>query len=286
MPQPGFDRWVSFRGQGSYLPTADGLNVDGKAVPQRGYITDELTDYALDWLKGRGAERPFFLYLSHKAVHSEFVPAERHQGRYAGKPFTPPATMADTPSNYEGKPMWVRNQRNSWHGVDFPYHSALDIAAVLPPLRRDAAGRRRQPRPDRGAADGTQAARRHAGRLHGRQRVRLRRARPDRQAHGLRDVDAGAAADGRRRLPCGNDRQGGRRQHRHRADHPRGRRRCRRRRWTDEASSRWPEASAHRGATRSCTSTTGSATSRRRRRCTPARRAVQVHPLLRAVGHR
>ena len=39
------------------------------------------------------------------------------------KPFTPPATMADTASNYDGKPMWVRNQRNSWHGVDFPYHS-------------------------------------------------------------------------------------------------------------------------------------------------------------------
>ncbi len=127
MPQPGFDRWVSFRGQGTYLPTSAGLNVDGKAVPQRGYITDELTDYAIDWLKER-RERPFFLYLSHKAVHSEFVPAARHQGRYEGKPFTPPATMADTASNYEGKPMWVRNQRNSWHGVDFPYHSALDIA--------------------------------------------------------------------------------------------------------------------------------------------------------------
>jgi N-acetylglucosamine-6-sulfatase len=37
--------------------------------------------------------------------------------------------MADTPENYDGKPMWVRNQRNSWHGVDFPYHSALDIAS-------------------------------------------------------------------------------------------------------------------------------------------------------------
>ena len=36
--------------------------------------------------------------------------------------------MADTPENYAGKPMWVRNQRNSFHGVDFPYHSALDIA--------------------------------------------------------------------------------------------------------------------------------------------------------------
>jgi N-acetylglucosamine-6-sulfatase len=23
--------------------------------------------------------------------------------------------------------MWVKNQRNSWHGVDFPYHSRLDV---------------------------------------------------------------------------------------------------------------------------------------------------------------
>ena len=127
-PQPGFDRWVSFRGQGTYLPSKNGLNVDGRPVPQRGYITDELTDYAIDWLQQRRADRPFFLYLSHKAVHSDFVPAERHRGRYANRPFTPPASMADTPANYEGKPMWVRNQRNSWHGVDFPYHSTLDIA--------------------------------------------------------------------------------------------------------------------------------------------------------------
>jgi N-acetylglucosamine-6-sulfatase len=127
-PQPGFDHWVSFRGQGSYLPNRNGLNVDGRAVPQRGYITDELTDYAIDWLKARGSSRPFLLYLSHKAVHSDFIPAERHKGRYRGKPFVAPSTMADTPQNYEGKPMWLRNQRNSWHGVDFPYHSDLDIA--------------------------------------------------------------------------------------------------------------------------------------------------------------
>jgi N-acetylglucosamine-6-sulfatase len=128
-PQPGFDRWVSFRGQGSYLPAKTGLNVDGTNVPQRGYITDELTDYALDWLKQRSGQRPFFLYLSHKAVHANFTPAERHRGRYRDRPFTPPATMANTAENVEGKPMWVRNQRNSWHGVDFPYHSDLDIAA-------------------------------------------------------------------------------------------------------------------------------------------------------------
>ena len=127
-PQPGFDRWVSFRGQGTYLPSKNGLNVDGRPVPQRGYITDELTDYAMDWLKGRKNDRPFFLYLSHKAVHGDFVPAERHKGRYAEKPFAPPPTMAETPANYEDKPMWVRNQRNSWHGVDFPYHSDRNIA--------------------------------------------------------------------------------------------------------------------------------------------------------------
>jgi N-acetylglucosamine-6-sulfatase len=25
------------------------------------------------------------------------------------------------------RPRWVQNQRNSWHGVDFPYHSSLDV---------------------------------------------------------------------------------------------------------------------------------------------------------------
>ena len=126
-PRPGFDRWVSFRGQGSYLPTRVGLNVDGQRVPQKGYITDELTDYAVDWLKSRGGDKPFFLYLSHKAVHANFTPAARHAGRYADVQITPPASQADTPENYKGKPRWLKDQRNSWHGVDFPYHSDLNI---------------------------------------------------------------------------------------------------------------------------------------------------------------
>ena len=35
-PKPGFDQWVSFRGQGTYLPSPNGLNVNGKKVPQKG----------------------------------------------------------------------------------------------------------------------------------------------------------------------------------------------------------------------------------------------------------
>ena len=126
-PQPGFDRWISFKGQGTYLPSPSGLNIDGKRVPQKGYITDELTDYALDWLNGVRKDQPFFLYLSHKAVHSEFVPAARHAGRYKDKEFVFPKSMAK-PEPGQHRPTWTQNQRNSWHGVEYPYHSDLNIA--------------------------------------------------------------------------------------------------------------------------------------------------------------
>ncbi|MGF7151269.1 N-acetylglucosamine-6-sulfatase [Sphingomonas zeicaulis] len=124
-PQPGFDRWVSFKGQGTYMPSADGLNVDGRKVPQCGYITDELTDYALDWIGTRKGDRPWMMHLAHKAVHSEFIPAPRHAGRYAKETFRYPETMK---AGAPGRPMWVENQRNSWHGVDYAYHGTLDIA--------------------------------------------------------------------------------------------------------------------------------------------------------------
>jgi len=124
-PQRGFDYWVSFKGQGTYLPNANGLNVNGRHVPQKGYITDELTEYAIDFLKARKKDRPFMLYLSHKGVHDNFTPAERDKGMAAGYKFVPPLSMEA--SRHKDAPMWVKNQRNSWHGVDFPYHSSLDI---------------------------------------------------------------------------------------------------------------------------------------------------------------
>jgi N-acetylglucosamine-6-sulfatase len=128
-PQPGWDHWVSFRGQGNYLPPTPGytLNVDGRRVPQKGYITGELTDYAIEWLKRqKPAEKPFFLYLSHKAVHANFTPEARYEGRLKDRPFQRAASEASTPDNLR-QPRWLRDQRNSWHGVDFPYHSELDI---------------------------------------------------------------------------------------------------------------------------------------------------------------
>ncbi|WP_390620368.1 sulfatase family protein [Stieleria varia] len=132
-PQRGFDHWLAFKGQGTYWPdghgttrevpqtTYDGFNINGQRVEQKGYITDELTDYAIRWLEQRDASKPFFVYVSHKGVHADFVPADRHRGRYDGQPLpikTPTVEDLD-----QGKlPMWVRNQRNSRHGADFGYN--------------------------------------------------------------------------------------------------------------------------------------------------------------------
>jgi len=123
-PRPGFDKWISFRGQGVYNDPA--LNIDGRQVKAKGQISDLLTDYAVEWLE-RQRSKPFFLYLSHKAVHAMFEPAKRHLGRYENAKLEYPKSMADTPENYAGKPAWVKEQRNSWHGVDYMYHGDMDF---------------------------------------------------------------------------------------------------------------------------------------------------------------
>jgi N-acetylglucosamine-6-sulfatase len=126
-PRDGFDHWISFRGQGTYVDPL--LNVNGENARVPGYTTDILTDSALAWLQRQrsAGDRPFFLYLSHKAVHAEFVPAPRHAGRFDSASIRYPETMANTVANYRDKPQWVREQRYSWHGVDHMYHGAMEF---------------------------------------------------------------------------------------------------------------------------------------------------------------
>ena len=116
-PRPGFDHWAGFRGQGTYFdPT---LNINNKRRNFKGYTTDILTDQALNWIKdGRDNEKPFFMYLSYKAVHYPFQPADRHKDRYEDKKVKRPETMANTERNYQTQPHWVRRRRYSIHGVD------------------------------------------------------------------------------------------------------------------------------------------------------------------------
>jgi N-acetylglucosamine-6-sulfatase len=140
-PQPGFDHWISFLGQGVYYNPV--FNINGKRIkqPDGSYITDLLTDYAIQWMSERNKSKPFFLYLSHKGVHAEFYPAKRHEGKYENLPIVCPPSMyltatdssktygivtpPQTKVNYRDIPKWVRNQRYSWHGVDYMYHGAI-----------------------------------------------------------------------------------------------------------------------------------------------------------------
>jgi arylsulfatase A-like enzyme len=117
-PRPGFDRWVSFKGQGTYIDP--NINEDGKSVKPAGYITDILNGYAVEFIKRRH-EKPFFVYLAHKAIHPEvtqnndgsvdlsaaerFIPAERHRNLYAGRPIPRRPNYGRAPI---GKPALLR----------------------------------------------------------------------------------------------------------------------------------------------------------------------------------
>lgn len=91
--RPGFDRWISFKGQGIYI---DGVvNDNGTRLQLRGNMTDYLNRRAVEFVK-QPHDKPFCLYLGHKAVHAPFLPAKRHEELYADYEFqVPPPDKAD-----------------------------------------------------------------------------------------------------------------------------------------------------------------------------------------------
>ncbi len=110
-PRPGFDRWVSFEGQGVYFDPA--LNIDGVSSKATGYMTDLLTDQAVSFIVGAPKDQPFLVYVAQKAVHPEiypnnvrtFPPAPGDERAYAGStPHHDPAWRAPT----TGKPALER----------------------------------------------------------------------------------------------------------------------------------------------------------------------------------
>ena len=138
-PRPGFDFWASFKGQGDYYNPVINVNGTEEVHTDSAYVSDVLTDYALDFLNNRDPEKPFFLYLSHKGVHAMFKPAKRHRGIYENGEVAYPATMFPPKHprstvtaeeyNYEDVPNWVKDQRYSWHGVDYMYHGEIGFEA-------------------------------------------------------------------------------------------------------------------------------------------------------------
>ncbi|WP_255945212.1 sulfatase/phosphatase domain-containing protein [Streptomyces odontomachi] len=60
-----------------------------------GYVTDIITELALNWLDKRDPDRPFALLIQHKAPHRAFEPAERHRHLYEHVDVPAPATLHD-----------------------------------------------------------------------------------------------------------------------------------------------------------------------------------------------
>jgi arylsulfatase A-like enzyme len=102
----GFDYYNVLPGQGDYFdpnlkekgrPWKDGFE-GGEIYP--GYITDVLTDIALDFLKRRPKDKPFCLLLHHKAPHDMWEYDHKHAHLYENVDIPKPSTLFD---NYKSR---------------------------------------------------------------------------------------------------------------------------------------------------------------------------------------
>jgi arylsulfatase A-like enzyme len=118
-PRPGYDTWISFRGQG--LITDPVFWEDGREVQLRGYVTDLLNERAAQFVVRR-RERPFALFLAHKAVHPDvqqkqdgtidlatmqgYVLPQRHQDLYRDCVYPPRPNVLPQEKILKQKPAW------------------------------------------------------------------------------------------------------------------------------------------------------------------------------------
>lgn len=114
--RPGFDHWISFRGQGQFIDPV--VNVNGQRQQRDGYLTDLITQWGVEFLQ-QDFEAPFCLVLSHEAVHRPFIPAPRHESLYSDLTVSMPAV---DPVVMAGKRAMTRTlpprTAPGWFGLD------------------------------------------------------------------------------------------------------------------------------------------------------------------------
>ncbi|HRO57737.1 MAG TPA: sulfatase-like hydrolase/transferase [Burkholderiaceae bacterium] len=118
-PRPGYDRWVSFPGHGGIVDPV--LNIDGDERQHEGYVTDLLNAHALEFIE-RKHDRPFSLFLAHKAVHPDafqapdgtltpgeggYIVAPRHMDLYRGEHFPPRPNVMTVEQALRTKPAFA-----------------------------------------------------------------------------------------------------------------------------------------------------------------------------------
>jgi arylsulfatase A-like enzyme len=95
----GFEHWKILIGQGEYYGPV--FLDNGKEVRHEGYVTDLITDFAIDFLEKRDESRRFLLLYLRTAPHRNWMPHVKHLGMYADRDLPLPETFWD---DYEGRP--------------------------------------------------------------------------------------------------------------------------------------------------------------------------------------
>jgi arylsulfatase A-like enzyme len=93
----GFDFWQILPGQGVYYNPP--MIRNGQKIKTTGYVTDIITDTALDWLKHRNKSKPFLLCVQHKAPHRTWQANVKDLNFDHDRIYPAPDTLFDDYSN-------------------------------------------------------------------------------------------------------------------------------------------------------------------------------------------
>ena len=94
----GFDYWNILPDQGNYFQP-DFINMKNDTVRVNGYVTDLISDYSLEWLKNRKADKPFFLVVGEKATHRNWMPDPNDFAEFENREFPLPVNFFDAYDN-------------------------------------------------------------------------------------------------------------------------------------------------------------------------------------------
>jgi N-acetylglucosamine-6-sulfatase len=126
--RPGFDFWMSHRGQGNYWDNE--FNVNGQRRVFKGYYTHVITDAAVDWLR-RPHRQPWLLIVGHKAPHGgPIVPEPKFEHAFDNEQVVRPAN-ADRYRAADGMPEWLEASYFTWHGLGGPLYGQRDYGKFV-----------------------------------------------------------------------------------------------------------------------------------------------------------
>ena len=92
----GFDYWSILSGndeQGDYYQPE--FHENGKTIVEKGYVTDIVTDKTIDFIEKRDKSKPFCIMYHQKAPHRNWMPAQRHLGKFNDVVFKEPVNLFD-----------------------------------------------------------------------------------------------------------------------------------------------------------------------------------------------